>query len=166
MTEETTIKLPQFSAEYFMRLALKQAEEGAKHGEVPVGAIVTFQNRVIARAYNQVEMLKDGTAHAEMLALTQASAAIHDWRLNKCTLYVTKEPCVMCAGAMVNCRLGTLYYGCSDPRMGGAGGALSVTAFPGMLHHVETHGGLLAEPSAAILQDFFKQRRRIQKGSH
>lgn len=146
--------------EYYMRQALRQAQEAASRGEVPVGAVVVWNQRIIARAYNQVEQLKDGTAHAEMIALTQACAAVGDWRLNECSLYVSKEPCAMCAGAMVNCRLGKLVFGCADPRMGAAGGALDITGFAGMLHRVPVESGLLAQECAEILQDFFRQRRQ------
>jgi tRNA(adenine34) deaminase len=128
-----------------------------------VGAVVVWDGRVIARAHNQVEMLKDATAHAEMIALTQASAAVGDWRLTECILYVTKEPCAMCAGAMVNARLGRLVYGCPDPRMGAAGSALRITDFPGMLHAVEVEGGVLEVECQAMLREFFRQRRRERK---
>lgn len=150
---------PIYTDETCMRLALKLAREAASHGEVPVGAVVLHDGKIIARAYNQVELLKDATAHAEILALTQAEAAIGDWRLNECTLYVTKEPCAMCAGAMVNCRLGRLVFGCPDPRMGAAGSALAITSFPGMLHTVDVEAGLLADEARDILQDFFRRRR-------
>jgi len=149
--------------EYFMRQALRQADMAAKAGEVPVGAIVVHQGHIVARAHNQVEMLKDGTAHAEMIALTQAASSLGNWRLNDCTLYVTKEPCAMCAGAMVNCRLGKLVYACPDPRMGAAGSALSITAFPGMLHQVEVEAGLLKVEAQEMLQAFFRKRRLEQK---
>ncbi|MFA4945428.1 MAG: tRNA adenosine(34) deaminase TadA [Lentisphaeria bacterium] len=143
-----------------MRLALRLAERAAAAGEVPVGAVVVAGGRVVSRAWNQVEMLKDGTAHAEMVALTQAAAALGDWRLTGATLYVTKEPCAMCAGAMVNSRLGRLVYGCADPRCGAAGSVLDITAFPGMLHAVEVTGGVLAAECLAMLQAFFRRRRR------
>lgn len=146
-----------------MRLALHQAEEAYAHGEVPIGAVVIWRDRVVARAYNQVEMLRDATAHAEMIAITQAEAAIEDWRLSEATLYVTKEPCAMCAGAMVNARLGRLVFGCSDSRMGAAGGALSITDFPGMLHRVEVTGGILAAECQELIQAFFRERRNEQK---
>src|ERR687894_1546963 len=108
----------------FMREALRQAEKALKAEEVPVGAIVVQAGRIIARAYNQVELLKDATAHAEMLAITQAEAAVGDWRLNDCDLYVTKEPCPMCAGALVHVRMRRVIFGCADPRAGAAGGAV------------------------------------------
>jgi len=149
--------------EVCMRMALKLAREAADKGEVPVGAVVVHQGRVIARAHNQVEMLTDATAHAEMIALTQASAGVGDWRLNDAVLYVTKEPCVMCAGAMVNSRLGRLVFGCHDPRVGAAGSALDVTDLPGALHRVEVRGGVLREECQALLQEFFRARRLQQK---
>ena len=142
-----------------MRLALKLAEKAAQQGEVPVGAVILHDGKIIARAYNQVEQLHDATAHAEILAITQAEAALNDWRLTECTLYVTKEPCAMCAGAMVNARLGHLVFGCPDPRMGAAGSALDITAFPGMLHTVEVTSGLLADEARDLLQQFFRRRR-------
>ncbi len=149
--------------ESFMKLALREARLAADAGEVPVGAIVVVAGRIVGRAHNQVELLKDGTAHAEMLALTQAQAAVGDWRLSEAVLYVTKEPCAMCAGAMVNCRLGRVVFGAADPRYGAAGSALDVTGHPGMLHRVTVQGGLLHEECLALLQDFFRARRAAAK---
>lgn len=149
-----------------MRIALCQAREAAERGEVPVGAVaVGGDGAVLGRAFNQVETLCDGTAHAEMIALTQASNAIRDWRLTGLTLYVTKEPCVMCAGAMVNCRLGRLVYGCPDPRCGAAGGARNLLNLQGALHSVEVKGGVLAAECLEVLQDFFRQRRQTTNGA-
>ncbi|MDD4099019.1 MAG: tRNA adenosine(34) deaminase TadA [Lentisphaeria bacterium] len=161
MTHQTP-ELPSPTPETYMRMAIRLAEQAAQGGEVPVGAVVVRAGRVIARAHNQVEMLKDGTAHAEMIALTQAAAAVGDWRLHDCELYVTKEPCAMCAGAMVNCRLGKLFFGCHDPRMGAAGGALDITDFPGMLHRVESTGGILPDDCLQVMRRFFQQRRRSE----
>jgi tRNA(adenine34) deaminase len=152
-----------YSDEDCMRLALRQAAEAAARAEVPVGAVVLWNGRIVARAYNQVEMLRDATAHAEMIAITQAAAAVGDWRLTGAVLYVTKEPCAMCAGAMVNSRLTRLVYGCSDPRAGAAGSAMNLTAFAGMLHQVEVTGGVLRDECAALLQEFFRARRREQQ---
>jgi tRNA(adenine34) deaminase len=146
--------------EAYMRLALNEADRAYQQGEVPVGAIIVHDDQVIARAANQVEMLKDATAHAEVLAITQATAAIGDWRLNDTTLYVTKEPCAMCAGAMVNARVGKLVFGVTDPRSGCAGSALNITGFPGMLHEVEVVSGVLQEDCLAMLQSFFQERRQ------
>jgi tRNA(adenine34) deaminase len=148
------------SDEQYMRRALRLAQEAADHDEVPVGAVaVNDDGRILGRAFNQVEMLKDGTAHAEMIALTQAAATLGDWRLNSVTLYVTKEPCTMCAGAMVNCRLGKLVYGCADPRSGAAGSALNLLNFPGMLHTVEVDGGVCGDECLELLQNFFRAKR-------
>jgi len=160
---EPVLRRADLSDEGAMRLALRLAEQAESSGEVPVGAVVIGQGRVLARACNQVEMLHDATAHAEMIALTQASAALGDWRLNECTLVVTKEPCAMCAGAMVNARLGRLVFGCADARMGAAGSALSITDHPGMLHRVEVRGGVLAGECQAMLQAFFRRRRQEEK---
>jgi len=148
----------------YMRTAINLATDTGKRGEVPVGAVaVDSEGRIIARAANQVEMLKDGTAHAEMIALTQASAAVEDWRLNDVTLYVTKEPCAMCAGAMINCRLGRLVFGCSDPRAGAAGGAFNLFVFPGLLHRVAFYSGVLDEECSSLLRVFFQERRADSK---
>jgi len=153
-----------YSDEYFMELALRQADRAREQGEVPVGAVAVYEKRIVGRAFNQVEMLQDGTAHAEMIALTQAATAVGDWRLTGVTLYVTKEPCPMCAGAMVNCRLSRLVFGCPDPRAGAAGSALDLLDFPGMLHRVQVKGGVLSDRCAQILRAFFAARRSEQKG--
>lgn len=163
LREEDALLRPELTDEGAMRTALRLAAQAEECGEVPVGAVVLCGRRVVARAANQVEMLKDATAHAEMIALTQAAAAVGDWRLNECTLVVTKEPCPMCAGAMVNARLGRLVYGCPDPRMGAAGSALNLTDHPGMLHRVEVTGGVLQEECRAMLQEFFRRRRLEEK---
>src|SRR5438477_7398107 len=118
----------------FMREALRQARKAYDADEVPVGAVVVRAGKIIARAYNQVELLKDATAHAEMLALTQAEAAVGDWRLNECALFVTKEPCPMCAGALVHVRIGRVVFGCPDPRGGAAGGLLKLLQKPSYNH--------------------------------
>src|SRR5947199_821371 len=145
--------------EYFMREALRMAQKAYDANEVPVGAVVVRKGKIIARAYNQVELLKDATAHAEMLALTQAEAAVGDWRLNECDLYVTKEPCVMCAGALVHVRIRRVIFGCSDPRSGAGGGLMNLLQHPALNHHCEITAGVMANESAAILQDFFKKKR-------
>ncbi len=146
----------------FMRLALRLAQQAAEAGEVPVGAVAVADGKVLARAWNQVEMLKDGTAHAEMIALTQAAAALGNWRLTPVTLYVTKEPCCMCAGALVNCRIGRLVFGCADPRCGATGGALNLSQFPGMLHSFPAVGGVLGDECLELLQEFFRNRRKSE----
>ncbi len=148
-----------FDDEYFMRMALRQAETAAAHGEIPVGAVAVRDGEIIARAWNQVEMLKDATAHAEILVLTQASAALGDWRLEDIDIYVTKEPCAMCAGAMVNARVRRVVFGMADPRSGAAGSALDVTGFTGMLHQVQVTGGVLEWECKALMQEFFRRVR-------
>ena len=146
--------------ESFMTEALRQARKALTQEEVPVGAVVARGGKIIARAFNQVEMLKDATAHAEMLAITQAEAAVGDWRLNECDLYVTKEPCAMCAGALVHVRMRRVIFGCGDPRGGAAGGILNLLQMPGLNHRCEITTGVLAQECAALLQNFFQARRR------
>src|SRR5437868_14624783 len=148
--------------EYFMREALRQALKAGKADEVPVGAVIVRAGKIIARAYNQVELLKDATAHAEMLALTQAEAAVGDWRLTDCDLYVTKEPCAMCAGALVHTRIRRVIFGCADPAAGAAGSVVNLLQMPGFNHRCEIASGVLQDNCAAILQNFFRQRRSEQ----
>src|SRR6266480_3369619 len=145
--------------EAFMRAALRLAAKAYEADEVPVGAVVVRAGNIIGRAYNQVELLKDATAHAEMLAITQAEAAVGDWRLTDCDLYVTKEPCVMCAGALVHVRIRRLIFGCADPRAGAAGSILNLLQLPSLNHQCEITSGVLERECAAILQDFFRKRR-------
>lgn len=146
----------------WMRRALEAAREAELRGEVPVGAVVVDgAGKELACSFNRVEERGDGTAHAELLALQAASRALGEWRLVECTLYVTKEPCSMCAGAMVNCRLGRLVFGAPDPRMGAAGGALDITGFPGTLHRTTVTGGVLADECAEVLREFFRRRRIV-----
>ena len=145
--------------EYFMREALRLANKAAAAGEVPVGAVVVREGKIIARAYNQVELLKDATAHAEMLALTQAEAAVGDWRLTDCDLYVTKEPCAMCAGALVHTRVRRVIFGCADPAAGAAGSVINLLQMPTLNHRCDIASGVLKNECAAILRDFFRERR-------
>ena len=151
------------SDHHFMGEALRQAARAYAAEEVPVGAVVVRQGRIIARAFNQVELLKDATAHAEMLALTQAEEAIGDWRLADCTLYVTKEPCPMCAGAIVHVRLARVVYGASDPKMGAAGSALNLLQFPTSNHHCAISGAVREPECRALLQTFFAEQRKKPK---
>jgi tRNA(adenine34) deaminase len=152
------------SDEAFMREALRQAQKAREADEVPVGAVVVRAEKIIARAYNQVELLNDATAHAEMLALTAAEAAVGDWRLTDCALYVTKEPCAMCAGALVHTRIRRVIFGCADPRAGAAGSVLNLLQLPGFNHQCDIASGVLQNECAAILQDFFRKRRDEQAG--
>src|ERR1700686_1752721 len=157
MPEEPIIDLQ--SDHYFMGEALRQAARAYEAEEVPIGAVVVREGRIIARAFNQVELLKDATAHAEMLALTQAENAVGDWRLTDCTLYVTKEPCPMCAGAVVHTRLARVVFGASDPKGGAAGSALNLLQFPTLNHRCEITSGLRLEECRALLQRFFAEQR-------
>jgi tRNA(adenine34) deaminase len=150
------------SDDYFMREALRQAARAREAGEVPVGAVIVREGRIIARAFNRVEQLKDATAHAEMLALTQAEEAVGDWRLTDCTLYVTKEPCPMCAGAMVHTRLLRVVFGASDPQGGAAGGVVNLLQFPTLNHRCEVTRGVREAECRALLQDFFAGQRQAQ----
>ena len=134
-------------------------ETAAKADEVPVGAIVVREGQIIARAHNQVELLKDATAHAEMLALTQAEAAVGDWRLIDCDLYVTKEPCPMCAGALVHTRIRRVVFGCTDPSSGAAGSVINLLQMPMLNHRCDIASGVLQNECAAILQNFFRKKR-------
>ncbi len=145
--------------EYFMREALRQAQKACDAGEVPVGAVVVLAGKIIGRAHNQVELLKDATAHAEMLALTQAEAAVGDWRLIDCDLYVTKEPCAMCAGALVHTRVRRVIFGCADPAAGAAGSVINLLQMPTLNHRCDIAAGVLQDECAGILQSFFRERR-------
>ena len=147
--------------ESFMREALRLAVKAREAEEVPIGAIVVRAGKIIGRAHNQVELLKDATAHAEMLALTQAEAAVGDWRLLDCDLYVTKEPCVMCAGALIHVRIRRVIFGCADPRSGGVGGIINLLQHPALNHRCEITSGVLQDECATILQDFFRQKRNL-----
>src|SRR6266513_1354642 len=129
--------------ESFMRAALRLAAKAYEADEVPVGAVVVRAGNIIARAYNQVEMLKDATAHAEMLALTQAEAAVGDWRLTDCDLYVTKEPCPMCAGAIVHTRIRRVIFGCADVRAGAAGTVMNLLQHNSLNHQCQITAGIL-----------------------
>lgn len=148
---------------FLMEQALRQARRAFQSGEVPVGAVIVQNGEVIARAHNQVETLRDATAHAEMLALSQAQEALGDWRLNGCDLYVTKEPCPMCAGAIVHCRIRRVIFGVGDPKGGAAGGLLNLLQQPTLNHRCEITPGVLEGESLAVLQSFFKAARETAK---
>ena len=155
--------------EYFMRMALREAEKAASDGEVPTGCVIVeepsdpsatpSEARILARAHNQTEGLVDATAHAEMLALSAAFQAKGNWRLSGCRLYVTKEPCPMCAGAIILSRVKTVVWGVSDPKRGG-GTEFGIFTHPGINHHPEVVTGVLEEPCMAVLKDFFRRRRQ------
>jgi tRNA(adenine34) deaminase len=151
--------IPMAEHEARMRLALRQAERAAEAGEVPVGAVVYRGAELVGRAWNQTRTLKDPTAHAEMLAITQAAAAVGDWRLGECVLYVTKEPCPMCAGAAVLARLPLVVWGASDPLRGGAVSRFNILQSAELNHRAEVLPGVLEGECAALLREFFKHRR-------
>src|SRR5256886_13176484 len=143
----------------FMREALRLARKAYDADEVPVGCVVVYAGKIIGRACNQVELLKDATAHAEMLALTAAEAAVGDWRLVDCDLYVTKEPCPMCAGAIVHTRIRRVIFGCADVRAAAAGTVMNLLQHNALNHRCEITSGVLQDDCAAILQGFFRDRR-------
>ena len=145
---------------FYMSLAYNQAIDAWRQDEVPIGAVIVREGEVIASAHNTVETSHDPTAHAEMLALTQAAAALGNWRLEGCTLYVTKEPCPMCAGATLMSRLQRVCYAVPDPKMGCLGGATDLNALPRVNHHLElTAGGVLEAECRTLLQSFFRLKR-------
>jgi tRNA(adenine34) deaminase len=146
---------------HHMELALAEAAAAAVEGEVPVGAvIVSFERGILAQAHNQREQLTDPTAHAEMITLTQAATALRSWRLEGCALYVTLEPCPMCAGAVVQARLPLVVYGCTDPKAGACDTLYRIASDPRLNHRAQVVGGVLADRCAAVLGDFFAARRR------
>ena len=151
------------SDHYFMGEALRQAARAYQAEEVPVGAVIVRHGRIIARAFNQVELLRDATAHAEMLAITQAEEAVGDWRLTDCTLYVTKEPCPMCAGAVVHARLARVVFGAPDPKGGAAGSALNLLQFPTLNHRCDITHGVREAECRSLLVSFFVEQRESRK---
>jgi len=145
---------------YFMQQALREAQKAYAAAEVPIGAVVVREARVIARGWNQIETLKDATAHAEMLALTAAQNMMEDWRLEGCTLYVTKEPCPMCAGAIVHCRPERVVFGCPDLKTGAAGGWINLLdSNPPLNHRCEVTRGVREDECVGLLQSFFREAR-------
>ena len=149
--------------ETFMRIAYQEAEAALADDEVPVGAVIVQGDRVIASAHNQRERLRDPTAHAEMIAITQAAESLNSWRLNNCTLYVTLEPCCMCAGAIVQARLGRVVYGASDPKAGAVHSLFQLLSDQRLNHSAEIVSGVLLEPCGQILTRFFEAKRQLGK---
>ena len=145
--------------EYFMRLALREASRALEHDDVPVGALIVLEGEVIGAGHNERELRQDPTAHAEMIALRQASTALGTWRVLGAVMYVTLEPCAMCAGAIVLARLTRVVYGASDPKAGAAGSVLDLLDVPQLNHRPDHQGGLLAEESGDLLRTFFAGRR-------
>lgn len=149
--------------EYWMQHALVLAQRAWDEGEVPVGAVLVHENRIIGEGWNRPIGHHDPTAHAEMMALRQGGIVLSNYRLLDTTLYVTLEPCIMCAGAMIHGRIGTLVFGARDAKTGAAGSLLDILAHPGMNHQVKVMEGVLAPACSALLSDFFRARRREQK---
>jgi tRNA(adenine34) deaminase len=145
--------------EYFMRLAIREAQAALDHEDIPVGAVVVRDGEVIGAGHNERELRQDPTAHAELLALREASRAVGSWRVLDAVLYVTLEPCAMCAGAIVLARVPRVVYGATDPKAGAAGSVLDILAQPRLNHRPAVAGGLLAEECGAMLTDFFGSRR-------
>jgi tRNA(adenine34) deaminase len=146
-----------------MRMAIGEAEAALAENEVPVGAVIVQGERVIGSAHNQREMLKDPTAHAEMIAITQAASHLGDWRLEGCTLYVTLEPCIMCCGAILQARVPTVVYGATDPKPGAAGPLFHLLGDARLNHRCQVVPGVLAGPSGELLTRFFQAQRRLGK---
>lgn len=151
--------------EQFMKLAIEQARIAEENGDVPIGAIIVHENKIIAKAYNQREQLADPTAHAEIIALTQAAAAMENWHLNGCTMYVTLEPCPMCAGALVLARIDRLVYGCDDPKTGACKSLYNIVQDERLNHRLEVTRRVLADECGKQLQDFFARRRIENKNN-
>lgn len=143
----------------FMREALAEAREAAVAGEVPIGAVAVYEGQIIGRGQNRVLRDVEPTAHAEIVAMRAAARALNNYRLTGCELYVTLEPCAMCAGAMIHARLARLVYGASDPKAGAAGSVLEVLNHPRLNHQMEVTAGVMEDESAALLREFFRQRR-------
>ncbi len=149
--------------EHYMQLAIEQARQAKAAGDVPVGAVIVRDGQLVAAAHNQREQLRDPTAHAEMIAITQAAEAVGSWRLTGCTLYVTLEPCPMCAGAILQARLPQLIYGAADPKAGAVETLYRLLADPRMNHQTEVLAGLLGSECGKLLSDFFAEQRRLGK---
>jgi tRNA(adenine34) deaminase len=153
--------MPHHNHDYWMELALREAEIALRRNEVPVGAIIVHQNTIIAKGSNQVEMLADPTAHAEMIALTAAASHLGNKRLENCAMYVTLEPCAMCAGALVLARIPVLIFGAYDPKAGACSSLFTITNDIRLNHRIHTEGGILREKCGSILQEFFLKQRKL-----
>ncbi len=155
-----SIEDPALQDAHFMKEALKEALLAYEKDEVPVGAVLALKGRIIARGHNQVELLQDATAHAEVLCMTAGSVQLRNWRLADATLYCTLEPCCMCAGAMFSSRIKRLVWGAKDLRLGANGSWIDVFSEKHPMHEIEVASGILAEESAALLKKFFQQKRK------
>lgn len=159
LEKEPDAPLPLVDHQHFMELAFREAEAALEEEEVPVGAVIVYQGAIIARAHNQREQLRDPTAHAEMLAITQAAAFLNSWRLQDCILYVTLEPCPMCAGAIVQARIPMVVYGATDPKAGACDSLYRILDDRRLNHRSQTVAGVLADKCGGILSAFFAQQR-------
>jgi tRNA(adenine34) deaminase len=149
----------------FMYAALQEAEKALEENEIPVGAVVVKDERIIGRGYNQVEKLKDATAHAEMIAITSAANHIKDWRLNKCSIFVTLEPCIMCSGALIASRISELYFATFDPKFGACGSIYNLAQEGKSNHKIKVYSGLMDNESKQLLKKFFSKKRN-KKNNH
>ena len=147
----------------YMYAALQEAQKAFDDDEVPVGAVVVHKNRIIGRGYNQVEKLKDATAHAEMIAITSASNNLQNWRLNECAIYVTLEPCIMCTGALLSSRINELFYAASDIKFGACGSIHNLAENSKTNHTIKVYSGVLAKESEELLKTFFNKKRLNNK---
>jgi len=163
LNDEDALSLLPFGAEHFMRRAIEMAQQAGAEDEVPVGAIIVHKHQIIAAAYNQREHLSDPTAHAEMIAITQAAAHLKSWRLIDCELYVTLEPCPMCAGAILQSRIPRVIYGAIDPKAGAVESLFHLLTDPRLNHRCEVLGGVLGLECGRILTQFFEEKRRLGK---
>jgi len=150
----------QQTEERFMRIAIEQAKIAEDNGDVPIGAVIVHKGQIIAKAYNQREQLQDPTAHAEIIALTQAAAALGNWHLHDCTMYVTLEPCCMCAGSLVLSRMDRLVYGCHDPKAGACGSLYNIVQDDRLNHRLKITSGVLNAECSMLLQEFFQKKRK------
>jgi tRNA(adenine34) deaminase len=155
--------MPTANPEIWMREAIKEAEAAQAEGEVPVGAVVVFEGRVVGRGHNQVEQAKDATSHAEILAIQEASKHLGNWRLSNSAIFVTLEPCSMCIGALLLSRVSELYFGCYDPRQGAVGSLFDLSNNSSLPHQVTVFPEVLAKECSALLQSFFVEQRRLAK---
>lgn len=153
----------EYTHEYWMRHALALAKHAREEGEVPVGAVLIYNHRVIGEGWNRPVACHDPTAHAEIMALRQGGRVMQNYRLPDTTLYVTLEPCIMCTGAMIHARIGAVVFGASDAKTGAAGSLIDVPALPGINHRLCVSGGVLASECSALLSDFFRMRRLEKK---
>jgi tRNA(adenine34) deaminase len=149
--------------EHYMRMALQEAQQAAEESEVPIGAVIVHGERLVAAAHNQREQLRDPTAHAEMIAITQAAEALGSWRLVDCTLYVTLEPCPMCAGAIVQARIPWVVYGATDPKAGAVDTLFRLLNDARLNHQAKVVSGVLSQQCGAVLSEFFQRQRRLGK---